>query len=71
MPTEKQPELAIAALQSEQAGRIASMLPPVAAPIEAAVDSQAPPGCSHFTQNLWVVLEDLDPLWLTSASGSR
>jgi hypothetical protein len=47
------------------------MLPPVAAPIEAAVDGQAPPRCSHFAQNLWVVLEDLDPLWLTSASGSR
>jgi hypothetical protein len=71
MPTENQPELAIAALQSEQAGRIASMSPLVAAAIEAAVDSQAPPRCSHFAQNLWVVLEDLDPLWLTSASGSR
>ena len=61
MPTENQPELAIAALQSEQAGRIASMSPPVAAAIEAAVDSQAPPRCSHFAQNLWVVLEDLAP----------
>jgi hypothetical protein len=50
VPTKNQPEFAIAALQSEQAGRIASMLPPVAAPIEAAVDSQAPPRCSHFAQ---------------------
>jgi hypothetical protein len=61
MPTENQPELAIAALQSEQAGRSASMSPPVAAAIEAAVDSQAPPRCSH----------DLVPLWLTSAPSSR
>jgi hypothetical protein len=37
------------------------MWAPVAAAIEAAVDSQAPPRCSHFAQNLWVVLEDLDP----------
>jgi hypothetical protein len=48
MPTEKPTRTAIAALQSEQAGRIASMSPPVAAAIEAAVDSQAPPRCSHF-----------------------
>jgi hypothetical protein len=38
---------------------------------EAAVESQEPPRCSHFAQNLWVVLADLDPLWLTTACGSR
>jgi len=68
VPTENQAELAITAVESE---RIASMSPLVAAAIEAAVASQEPPRCSHFAQNLWVVLEDLDPLWLTSASGSR
>jgi hypothetical protein len=68
VPTKNQPELAITAVESE---RIASMSPLVAAAIEAAVESQEPPRCSHFAQNLWVVLADLDPLWLTTACGSR
>jgi hypothetical protein len=68
VPTKNQPELAITAVESE---RIASMSPLVAAAIEAAVESQEPPRCSHFAQNLWVVLADLDALWLTTACGSR